>query len=635
MKRQLSVLFSLLIAIPVLCQSVTDTVQIDIVPIYAQPSFFNDGAKRVEFDSLTLQTTLSSSLSDLLSHSTALILKNYGTEGMSSSVSLRGGGATRTQISWEGFPLNANSNGENNISQIPVSGFSTIAIDHSASATQFGNGTFGGAIELKNKPVWRKQVKASCLLSAASFDTYKTNVGYTIGNKNIQYSGSIFYTTSESDFEYYDYVRLENERRKNAEFTQWGTIQNLHIKLSEHIFAHGALWYQVNKSNLPALLGSDPNNAEKQTDSLFRAVASLQMIYPKTRVIYKTMYINDYELYTKKITPSAELYTTYSEIANISNMHSLQLRQRLCKTLSFSAEAQGKIAKANVGDYGGEKRENSIAGIAAIQYKQSDFASSFSIRKEWNSQYIIPYIVNIGADYALLHKKLIIRATAGNKYRTPTFNDLYWVAWGNPDLKPEHGFSAESGFTYKIIAKDSTELTTDFTIFHATINDMIMWTQQGAVWHPNNTAQAVLQGIELNANFNKTFNKFTIRNNFAINLNTSHITKMYDADDSDNIGHQLYYVPKFELAYRPQIEIWNTNLSLHFHYESKRYYALEKNLNAYFLADLGIQHTIHFQKTKLVIGGKINNITNTVYEQIRSYPLPKRNYEISIQIFIN
>lgn len=635
MKRQLSVLLLWCIAISGLCQSITDTVHIDIVSVYAQQSFFNDGAKRVEFDSLTLQTSLSNSLSDLLSHSTALIVKNYGTEGMSSSVSLRGGGATRTQISWEGFPLNANSNGENNISQIPITGFTSIVIDHSASATQFGSGTFGGAIELKNKPLWKKQVKASCLLSAASFGTYKTNVGYTVGNQRIQYSGSAFYTTSESDFEYYDYVRLEQEHRKNADYNKWGTIQNLHVKLSSHIIAHGALWYQVNKSNLPALLGSDPNNAEQQTDSIFRCTGSIQMIYPKIKIAYKTMYINDYELYTKKITPTATQYTTYSEIKNSSTMHSLQLRQKLTNAISYSIETQGKIAKADVGDYDCKKRENSVAEIVAIQFKKDNLASSLSLRKEWNSQYSIPFIINVGTDYAFLSKKLLLRATIGNKYRTPTFNDLYWLAWGNPDLKPEHGFSAETGCTYKLISTDTTNCSVDFTVFHSTINDMIMWTQQGAVWHPNNTAQVVLQGLEFSLNFDKKFRKYCIYNSFNCNLNSSHITKMYDVDDSDNIGHQLYYVPLIEFAYRPQIELWNTNLGCNLHYESKRYYALEKSLDAYFLADVFIQYTIQVKKMKLVCGGKINNITNCVYEQVRSYPLPKRNYEISFQIFIN
>ncbi|MCQ2960007.1 MAG: TonB-dependent receptor plug domain-containing protein [Bacteroidales bacterium] len=636
MKRQLIVLLWLLIAsMPSVCQSVNDTVRLDIVSVFAKPNFFNDGAKRETIDSLTIQTSLSNNLSELLSHSSSLIVKNYGTEGMSSSISLRGGGATRTQVQWEGFPLNANSNGEQNLSIIPSNGFNFIAIDHSASATNFGSGTYGGAIELKTIPLFRKHANASFLASYGSFNTFKGSINVNAGNEYLQYSGVFFTTKSDSDFEYYDYVRLEDCKRKNAEYQKFGTIQNLHFKLSEHWLAHLGVWYQVNQSNLPALLGSNPNNAEKQTDSVFRAVFSLKMIYPKTKLTYKTSYIDDYELYTKKITPEATQYSTYSEILNRSNMHSLQLQQRISSKFYFSTELQGKIAIAEVGDYGGKKKENSIAGISALQYKNTNFAGNISIRKEWNSQYHIPFICNAGFDYALLAQKLQLRASVGNKYRTPTFNDLYWIAWGNPDLKPEYGFAGECGGEYTFISKDSAKLSSEITLFHSVINDMIMWEPQGAVWHPNNTAQAVLQGIEISTNITIAKQKYSIRNKFGVNFNNAHISKTYNNNSKEEVGHQLYYVPKSEVFFNPNFSFYNWNISLFAHYETKRYYSLTKTLDDYFLLDISVQKTLSFKNSKFVIGGKINNATNTVYEQIRSYPLPKRNYEISIQYFIN
>ena len=44
--------------------------------------------------------------------------------------------------------------------------------------------------------------------------------------------------------------------------------------------------------------------------------------------------------------------------------------------------------------------------------------------------------------------KLNIKASAGNNYAAPTFNELYWKELGNKDLKPERSLNMEAGFIY-------------------------------------------------------------------------------------------------------------------------------------------------------------------------------------------
>ena len=633
MRKELFTLLGLIsIAGNAFSQSVGDTIRLHMVTVSAPVNRFNEGAKVEVIDTGLIQSSLSNNVGELLSRSSSIILKNYGTEGMTSSLSLRGGGSTRTQISWEGFPLNANSSGENNMSLIPVTGFNEIQIDHSASATSFGSGTFGGAVELKNSSTWEKQAKASCFLSVGSFDTYKANVGYTVGNTRIQYSGTMFFTQSESDYEYYDYIRLETLNRLHADYYKYGTIQNLHTRISNHLFAHAAVWYQVNKSNLPALLGCEPNNAESQTDSSLRALLSFNLVYPKTTVTYKTSYIDDYELYTEKISPTYSTYMTYSEIINRSNMHILRLRQKISNAVSLSTELQGKIAIADVGDYGTTKRENTIAGIASIHYNKTKLAGNFSVRKEYNSQYKIPLIANAGVEYVIFKNKLQLRATAGNKYRTPTFNDLYWIAWGNPDLKPEHGFAGECGLRFSPIKKDSLSLDFDLGYYHSIINDMILWTPQGAVWHPNNTAQAILQGVETNMHYQQNFKKLLMNHSIGVNFNNPHISKIYESDEENqSVGHILYYVPKIGLQHHSVFTYGTWTLSIFTNYESKRYYNLTKTLDAYCIVNLGVRKIFNIKTSKIIVNAMVKNLTNEVYEQIRSYPLTLRSFEVSIQ----
>lgn len=662
-KRIVHILLLLLCtASTALCQSVNDTILIDMVTITPFERISPSGEKVDSFDSLSLKAATYKNIGEFLAHNSNVIIKNYGTEGMTSSLSLRGAGNTRTQILWEGLSLNAISNGENNLSLVPISCFDNITINYGASATNFGNGTFGGAINLKSTPLFKKHASAQVFASYGSFKTYKTNVGYSVGTEKIQYKGGFFYSQSESDFEYYDYIRLETLKRKNADYFKYGTIQNLHIKFNDKLQAQAALWYQVNDANLPSIMGNVSNEVQYQSDSSLRALVSLQYnINSKNKLSYKTAYIDDYELYTHKASPQVSKYMEYSKIQTCTSQHFLQFihkeQTQNAGTFIYEAELQGKIAQADVTNYGGKKKESSFAGILQcnhfIDFKGGTNVTTgrlytqLSIRKEFNTQYSIPFIVNIGSEYHMNNRNenpLIIRFSTGNKYRTPTFNDLYWVAWGNPELLPEYGFSIEFGIRKSFFSSEKWyHITTDITAYHSILNDMIMWTPAGAVWHPMNTAQAVLQGLEFSLEQSNTSTNKPLQfsNKLQVNVNNPHITKMYDttettnSQESESVGHILYYVPRLALHFQPHISYRNWELSVFVNYEGKRYFNLEKTLDAYTSVDVNLKKSFELKNAKLAVGGQIRNLTDATYEQVRSYPLPGRNFEIYLQCLIN
>ncbi len=676
---------------------------------------FHSGENR-EVISLEKQPITYNTLGDLLSHQANLTIKNYGTEGMASSVSLRGAGSSRTQILWEGIPLNSISAGDNNLSLIPASVFSTIEINRTASATSNGSGTFGGSISCNSKPDWgyygkgeMHKATADANLSYGSFNTFKSNVNYSLSAlRKINYQGSFFYSQSDGDFDYYDYIRLENLKRQNADFQKYGTIQTLHFQ-HKKLTAQASLWYQVNDANLPALLGTTSSNVEHQTDSSLRYLLKMKYrINDANLLTYTTAYINDYELYTQKITPTAETYSTYSEIQNQTNTHILNFTHWINDNFNFLTELQGKWAKADIDNYGEAKTEYSTAGIVKLAYKEYfglgkidkyhynsyrpylaykyRFSSALSIRKEFNSQYTIPFIANWGSELYLGKSNIELLLNIGNKYRTPTFNDLYWTGWGNPDLKPESGWTAEFGANkhFSVLDKHDNEHTIilDASTYYSVINDMIMWTPSGSVWHPYNTAQVVLQGLEMSIIEKYRFKTtckiqykisdtvaqhsipLTLRmnNKLTANINNPHISKTHDqTGTTESVGHILYYVPKYEIHYKLHINselgnyfilgkrqkpncqlktlIDNCDFILFVNYESQRYYTLTKTLDGFVTIDASLQKTFSFHPYKddrhddmnITFGFHVRNLTNTIYEQVRSYPLPGRNYEFSLR----
>ena len=49
-----------------------------------------------------------------------------------------------------------------------------------------------------------------------------------------------------------------------------------------------------------------------------------------------------------------------------------------------------------------------------------------------------------GIVFNLLKKELKLKGSTAYNYRFPSMNDLYWRPGGNPDVKPEEGYSYDA-----------------------------------------------------------------------------------------------------------------------------------------------------------------------------------------------
>ena len=616
-------------------QNLKDTTIIDAICVYGNQEYFNDGAKREFIDTNLVNNNPGATLNAILQQSSPALIRSYGHNGASSSVSLRGAGASRTQVSWEGFPLNSLTMGGNELSMITASNFNSIAINHSASATYFGSGTFGGAIELKNTPNWKQNKKISFAYTEGSFNTKNVGSQINIGNKNIQYFGSIFYNTSDGNFPYFDSISQENTVRKNANYFGYGTIQNLHVKLTENVYLQVGAWYQVKHMNIPNIIGNNSSMIETQIDSSLKTFVTLKGIFKNSSITYRTAIINDYQLYTKK-PANIPIYFTYSVIESFKNLHSIQYRKFHSNKLTSIVELQGNLNSAEVTNYNDKKTEYSTSGMYAIQYKTNKLQSNASIKKELNSQYQIPLIYNIGSQYYLYKNKMILRANFGTKYRTPTFNDLYWEIWGNPDLLPEYGYSFEIGNQYTLLENKNSQIITDINVFNSVIHDMILWNQEGSVWHPINLAEATIQGIEFRLKQLTTLKKCKLKNTFGLDYNNSHISQVYsDSNSEATLGHQLYYVPKYSMLYNSELTIKKFTFSVFTNFLSSRYYSFDDKLKSTITLDGAISYSHKTENITSYFIFQSKNITNTQYELVRSYPMPGRYFEFSIQFYLN
>jgi len=126
------------------------------------------------------------------------------------------------------------------------------------------------------------------------------------------------------------------------------------------------------------------------------------------------------------------------------------------------------------------------AGYSAQLGRNTLYAS---VRDDDNSQFGNHTTGSLGYAFAVT-PEFRLRASGGNAFHAPTFDDLYFPGFGNPNLQPELGTSWEVGADYKVGAQRFSA-----TYFDSDITDLIV--VDSTTFTPVNVGEARIQGLEL------------------------------------------------------------------------------------------------------------------------------------------
>lgn len=112
-----------------------------------------------------------------------------------------------------------------------------------------------------------------------------------------------------------------------------------------------------------------------------------------------------------------------------------------------------------------------------------------SLREDHNSQFGNYVTGGVGYGYSF-NQNWRATASYGSAFKAPTFNDLYFPGFNNPDLKPEKSDNIEASLRYQ---DDSTSLSA--TIYENKIRNLIAF--DFATFTIENLNKAVIQGLSL------------------------------------------------------------------------------------------------------------------------------------------
>lgn len=353
----------------------------------------------------------------------------------------------------------------------------------------------------------------------------------------------------------------------------------------------------------------------------------------------KTAYFYDYQLYTDKESLDAEEYSIHSKIISRKVYADANYRYFLSEHYSFDVGATYSLLTADVDAYAKTKQEHNIAAIAGFTARFPKFRPNLVARYEWNSEYDARFLISAGAVYNLIPEKVSIRGNVSQKYRKPTFNDRYWMPYGNENLKAEDGISGEIGvqIVCPIVGKKH-QLLLDVAGYVSKVNNMIMWQTsytdtlkrgKEAKLSPENYLEVLMRGVETKMMYTGEWNDFKLAVQFSTVLNKSTIKKTADGNDRYN-GHRLYYTPLLSVMWNTNITYKKIGIQVVEQLTSNRYFAENRKLPSYRTTNLKVYRHFKLDKARLTASISAENIWNEEYELIRSYPMPGRMVAVKI-----
>jgi iron complex outermembrane receptor protein len=605
----------------------TSSIELNEVPVLTtQNKQFVAGKKTQTFDSLTKQNFNTSNLGELLSVNSPVFIKNYGPGNISSS-SFRGGNSSQTAVLWNGFNIQNNMLGEVDFSQIPNFIFDDIGIEYGGSAALWGSGAMGGSIHLNNKARFNKGLITSLNIGVGSYETRKLNSLIHYSGKRFSSSSKVYLNDSKNDFEYLDTVV---KRQTHSNYNIKGFLQELSFLVARQQKISLRAWYNFSERNYPPTPGNKKSSASQLDENLkLNAdwVYEGRKISPALRLAYFDDVLNYTDSTMKDPLSESRVKTWIAEADatyRINTYHKLYFG---INYTSFGAETNNYIKGIEP-----LTKEALLLGYN-FNYFEQKLQFDLNLRKEFSNAFAIPLTGNTGISYQLL-KPLKLKVNAAKVFRLPSLNDLYWIS-GNPDLKPEEGFTYEGGFELKIPYRNFL-LESEMTYYNKTISNWIQWIPGPAGPTPVNLLQVYSRGTETSNSILYSYRKLACRIGFnsAYNLSTSQeSTLVNDA----SVNKQLIYTPRYNYGGNFSFSFHKFNITYYHNYIGYRFTASDNSawLSPYQFANLKVGYAYGFSKLSVITAFQINNLYNSSYRIVSQRPMPLRNYEVSLTLTYN
>ncbi len=633
------------------------------------------GVNRTEFDTLALRENISLSLANILEYNSSLFVKQYGRTSVS-TVSFRGTSASHTQVLWNGMKINSPMLGMTDFSMIPSYLVDQASLLHGSSSLQAVSGGLGGAVLLNTGAPETKGLGLQYVQGLGSFWTADEFLRLTYGGERFSSSTRLILASSENRFKFRNMDKKENiyDDRMNiigsyhpVEEYESGAYTDFHV-LQEFFYDAGngndlslSAWYMRSYRELPEIsvdYGDASDFLNEQRDNTLRSVASWTRTWPDARLKTSAGYSGTFLSYDYArdrgngelayMTKSrSRVNTVYGDVSFEKYFGDkflidadLSVHQHFVNSADESILVQGSDGD-NAG-YDASRLE--VSGFVTAKWKPVDRVGlSMTLREELYGQEFSPVIPAFNMDVLLSEKGMVyLKGSVSRNYRYPTLNDLYFMPGGNPDLKPESGFSYDAGYSFDIGFSGRLGISGEGNWFDSYIDDWILWVPNGAkkdFYTPMNIMRVHAYGMEQKLSGYWHFGrhwKLSLDGNFTWSPSINCGEPRSSGDES--VGKQLVYIPEYSSSVVGSLAYRTWTFMYKWCYYSTRYtmtsndYTISGQVPPYFMSDVTLSKTLDMPWAGLSFSLSVRNLFDEEYLSVLARPMPGINFEFFVGI---
>jgi vitamin B12 transporter len=543
---------------------------------------------------------------DVLRSLPQIYLTAYGGPGQTAGALLsRGTKSAHTLVLIDGFKVNDPSSGMFDFGSLSVDDIERIEIIEGPQSTLYGSEAVGGVINIITKK-GKGKPKAGLLVAGGSYGTSKTSFELSGEAKIIDFRINALHYYTEG-FSAKNEKENEKDSFKNTSFSSKIGF-NLHPKVRLEFlgsYNYGRVEYDDY---------NDKEAVKKSHSYLVGAKLDLSFLdnYKQTFSFYK----NNYQ--RKDYTPKGWFtYTRYNpstEGFSWENLLNLNKAYSIVFGLDFKREKVESYYESSFSnDFYDKKREHlGVFLNNKVSLLNDTLILNAGLRHDDYKNFGEKTTYRIGFRYLIPKVNLVLKGNYGTAFRVPTFDDLFYPGYNNPNLKPE-----ESKGWDLYLEKDLLQerLVLGAGMFYQKYKDLIQFNFN--TWKPQNVGKAVIKGAEANLSFKLT-------QNLRLKANYTYL----DPEDRDKDKY-LIYRPFHKVGATLEYSLKKLAFLADYTYTGQRFANVDNSqrLKPYSLVNLSANYYV---SSNLKVYLKIDNLLNANYEETPNYNTPDRSFYAGI-----
>nr|WP_230204622.1 TonB-dependent receptor [Prevotella phocaeensis] len=589
-------------------------------------------------------------ISDALKHFSGIQVRDYGGVGGLKTVSIRGLGAQHTGVSYDGVQIGDAQSGQVDISRFTLDNVSLLYLtigqqdDIFLSARQYAS---AGTINIETmRPEWDgKASEANAHLKTGSYGMVNPSLLYArrLGKK-LTLSAYLSYLHADGAYKFHmmNGNKSIDEKRNNSDIATWRGEFNLawHITDRQRLVMKAYLF--DSKRGLPGgVIYDNTYSAERLTDRNY----FVQMAYEndisaklklKTAVKYNYSWQRDFDIPASGPTEDRfrqnEVYATTTVMAQPVRHVSVSLAE----------DFQHNYLSTTLSNCPYPTRNSSFTALAA-RYKLQNFTATASLLYTHICETVKTGDASKGFHrlspaFSMLwqpfKENLRLRLSYKDIFRTPTLNDLYYLLIGNTNLRPEKTRQWNIGATWnRRLSTTISYVALTVDGYLGNVTDKIVAVPTMFIWKMMNVGTVHTLGVDVTASTNLQWTA-DWSTNIVFTYNYMRAEDKTTPNGS-TYNHQIAYTPKnagsAAVMLRCPQEI---DLSYNLLYTGTRYTtgynSRDHHMPAFLDHSISVGKMFRIGRTELTVRASALNLYGRNYEIIRFYPMPGRNYRVSI-----